>query len=414
MGSMGLAHGTAVALSVTLVAGGAWAQHRGRGGGGASGASTGASAGTSAGAATGAGTTVTGSSTGSPPLVLQKEQLGTTAFATVARTRMRNGDCAGALDAFDAAIQHSIDPTLHRDRGLCHDQLGHPYPAMEDYRIYLTEEPDAGDAESIREKLARLEEQTSGAPPPKSDDDDDDVPPKESISASLNANASTSGGASGGASASGSAETGGSASGEASSGGSGGDQPDRLDTVEHDNDTLHSSLRRGKGFGIGAAVGFQQWVTSGVPFSEPLSRSESIVVQLRYSFSHSLAVEAELGYLAFNSDGVVSLSGVKTLLGLELRVPLDDSYSQQIYFRPGIEFDAMTDSLNGISGSTGVDALAPELRIGWRPMLAKSMGLEISADVGETKFVPAADFPYGGNGSWSTLVALNVGAAWGF
>ena len=42
-------------------------------------------------------------------LILEKEQLGTAAFASVARARMRNGDCAGALDAFDAAILHSID-----------------------------------------------------------------------------------------------------------------------------------------------------------------------------------------------------------------------------------------------------------------------------------------------------------------
>src|SRR5580704_11205041 len=84
------------------------------------------------------------------PLILQKQQLGTTGYALVARSRMRNGDCAGALEAFDAAIMHSIDPTLQRDRGLCHEQLGHPYPAIDDYRAYLTAEPDAADAEGIR------------------------------------------------------------------------------------------------------------------------------------------------------------------------------------------------------------------------------------------------------------------------
>ena len=48
----------------------------------------------------------------------------------VARTRLAKGDYAGALEAFDAALRTSMDVTVHRDRGLCHEQLGHPFPAI--------------------------------------------------------------------------------------------------------------------------------------------------------------------------------------------------------------------------------------------------------------------------------------------
>jgi len=76
---------------------------------------------------------------------------------TLGRTRMAKGDYSGALEAFDAALRTSIDPTVHRDRGLCHEQLAHPFPAIDDFRIYLTALPDAPDAEDIRNRLNQLE-----------------------------------------------------------------------------------------------------------------------------------------------------------------------------------------------------------------------------------------------------------------
>ena len=84
------------------------------------------------------------------PLNLQKEKLGSAGLSDVALSRMRSGDCAGALEAFDAALRTLTDPALHRDRGLCHEQLGHVYPAIDDYRAYLTEMPEAPDADGIR------------------------------------------------------------------------------------------------------------------------------------------------------------------------------------------------------------------------------------------------------------------------
>src|SRR4051794_22949687 len=87
------------------------------------------------------------------------------AESTVARSRPRSGDCAGPLPSFDAAVRITIDPSLRRDRGLCHEKLGHPYPAIEDYRAYITARPDANDADQIRDRLARLEEQTGQGGP---------------------------------------------------------------------------------------------------------------------------------------------------------------------------------------------------------------------------------------------------------
>src|SRR4051812_14980273 len=95
----------------------------------------------------------------SSQFAMRREEAGG-ADATVARQRARAGDCAGALPAFDTAIGVTIEPTLRRDRGLCHEKLDHPFPAMDDYRAYLTARPDAPDAEQIRDRLAKLEEST--------------------------------------------------------------------------------------------------------------------------------------------------------------------------------------------------------------------------------------------------------------
>src|SRR5206468_5856924 len=50
----------------------------------------------------------------STPLQLHKDEPGGN-DGTVARSRARSGDCAGALPSFDAAIRTTIEPTLRRD-----------------------------------------------------------------------------------------------------------------------------------------------------------------------------------------------------------------------------------------------------------------------------------------------------------
>ncbi|HEV3193203.1 MAG TPA: tetratricopeptide repeat protein, partial [Polyangiaceae bacterium] len=110
------------------------------------------------------------------PLNLEHAQLGGAAeFANVGRARMRRGNYAGALDAFDEALRTSMDATLYRDRGLCHEKLGQPYPAMQDYRTYLANSPQAPDSEAIGGRLRDIEDQVAGRAPSVASDD---APPR--------------------------------------------------------------------------------------------------------------------------------------------------------------------------------------------------------------------------------------------
>ena len=85
-----------------------------------------------------------------------------------ARARVREGDCKGALALFDEALRTSIDPTLHRDRGLCHDKLGDVYPAIDDYRAYVFAAPDEPDVDTIRQRISELQ---GNAPPAEGDEE---------------------------------------------------------------------------------------------------------------------------------------------------------------------------------------------------------------------------------------------------
>ncbi len=80
------------------------------------------------------------------------------ADAEKARELAAQGNCGAALTRFDTAVVRlRTDPTVRRDRGKCHDQLGNPMPAIEDYRAYLSMAPNAPDAFKIRQRLDALE-----------------------------------------------------------------------------------------------------------------------------------------------------------------------------------------------------------------------------------------------------------------
>ncbi len=197
------------------------------------------------------------------PLNLHRDALGAEAFASAARARMRNGDCAGALDDFDLALQSATDPTLNRDRGLCHERLGDPYPAIDDYRVYVTAAPDAADAEGIRQRLQRLEMDVY-----KHSSESTDAPDQGGASGA-------SSGSSGGAKASVSASV------------TVGDEPkrDAMEEVEHDHDELQSSVRAGTGFGLAPFFSEQKWFTPNSNFGDSTTWSESVGLQVRYSVS---------------------------------------------------------------------------------------------------------------------------------
>ena len=157
------------------------------------------------------------------PLNLHKEALGTVAMAAEARARMRNGDCAGALDFFDQALVSSIDPTLYRDRGLCHEKLGDPYPAIDDFRQYLTGAADAADSDDIRQRLARIEMDVYHHSSASTDAPATDTPAEAKP------------------------EDGEGAAPSVAADGEERPKRDEMEDVEHDHDELQSSLRAGRG-----------------------------------------------------------------------------------------------------------------------------------------------------------------------
>ncbi|HTQ45388.1 MAG TPA: tetratricopeptide repeat protein [Polyangiaceae bacterium] len=339
-----------------------------------------------------------GAAQGKPqqPLILQKVQLGSAGYTTVARARMRNGDCAGAVDAFDEAVKHSIDPTLRRDRGLCHEQLGHPYPAIDDYRVYLAAEPDAPDAQSIQARLDRLEQQTTGRSESSEANDDTSV-----LQGSVSVNGST-------ATASESATT----------------TPvtrDTMDYVEHDNEQLRSPLRRGKGWSFAPFFAERKWFITGTNFGDAQTWAEAVGLQFRYSFGHVSTLFLEGGYTRFNSTaataGLYTLQGMTSQLGLEFRFPFDPEYDNQLIVAPGLGFEYWVETAN-VAGASSVDIgmIMPRVRVGWRHMLAVSAALDLSLDAGFGKpaqFSNPSNFPFGGNADMDELVALNVGLVWG-
>lgn len=338
-----------------------------------------------------------GAAQGKPqqPLILQKEQLGTEAFASVARARMRNGDCDGAIDAFDDAIRHSIDPTLRRDRGLCHEQLGHPYPAMDDYRAYLTAQPDAPDAQSIQAKLNRLEEQTTGRSSSSEGNDDTSV-----LKASVSVNGST-------------ASTGESNTTPV--------RHDTMDYVDHDTDVTSSPLRRGKGWSVAPFFAEHKWFISNTNFGDAQTWAECVGLQFRYSFGHVATVFAEGGYTRFNStaasSGLYTQQGMTSQIGLELRFPFDPEYDNQLIVAPGLGFEYWVETLN-VAGGSSIDLgeFLPRVRGGWRHMLSASASLDLSLDlgIGKPTFISSpSTFPFGGDAPVNELVALNVGLVWG-
>jgi hypothetical protein len=387
----------AVALVPALAASTASAQRRGGGGMGGQPAQ-GATQGTSPqGGGRGAGPSVSGRAGQyrPQPLNLHREALGTDAFAAAAREKMRNGDCAGALDDFDLALQSTTDPTLYRDRGLCHERLGDPYPAIDDFRVYVTAAPEAADAEGIRQRLARLEM---------------DVYKHSSAST----DAPDESGASGGSSAATRTST-------TSATVSVGDAPrrDAMEEVEHDHDEVLSSVRAGKGFGLAPFFSEQKWNTPGSSFGDSTTWSESVGLQLRYSVTSGSAFFLEGGWELFNSTDVATISGLTSQLGYELRVPLDPSYNNQFLFGLGLGFEYLVLTPKDVSQSgTNAAVFVPRVRGGWRHMLTASVGLDLTLGLGITgKALATNGFLSSASPGESSppveIIAANLGIVWG-
>jgi hypothetical protein len=269
-----------------------------------------------------------------------------TSMGDIAEQRMRAGDCEGALDAFDAALQTSTAPQLHRDRGSCHDKLGHPYPAIEDYRAYLTERPNAPDADRIRARVVELESQVGIV-----------RQGQAGVSDHNGADVSTS--------------IGGETDLEAPTGGASSlEMLERNEQLESQADS--SPLRRGRGFIIGLAVGGRDFSSSS------FGAAELAGIELRYSLSHVSTLLLEPSVTHVNGGGTVTaLSGPGIMGGYEARLAFNSRVSDALLVGATFRFESLSEA-NGYVYAV----LEPEGRVGYRHVFGPALGLEAVVDGG--------------------------------
>ncbi|MEO8876900.1 MAG: tetratricopeptide repeat protein [Polyangiaceae bacterium] len=330
---------------------GAFAQKHGGGGGGGS-------------------TKGAGNNTPSGKIVVEHNNGST---AALARSRAAGGDCKGALDAFDAALETSVDPELHRDRGICHEKLGNAYPAIDDYRFYLTARPNAQDADRIHDRLDALLADNGQAPADKSAQKAGKNDKKEDDKAKLSAGATTA-----------PDEVHSDASATVSMGNAGTDNPDAnahsgkdIDTIDadekHEAEAQASPLRKGKGFIIGPYFALRDFTKKGY------GGSEAFGAAFRYSFGAPSSLVGEVGYSTINSTGTdAALGGLMLFGGYEARLALDPRYNNAIIFQGGLGYERLSQGASGLVASI----VLPRGRLGFRHIFGSSIGLELGLDAG--------------------------------
>jgi hypothetical protein len=318
------------------------------------------------------------------PLNLHRDGAGSHA-GDVARARMKSGDCAGALDAFDVALSQSHDPTLYRDRGECHEQLDHPFPAVDDYRTYLTMMPDATDAEDIRARLVKLEGVTSGRPPPKNDDTN--VPSASPDGAS-------------------SAPASGAAPATASN---------NLEYSEPAEDLRHAPLRSGTGWTVAPFLSVRGWLAGNSLNGSSAVSAEAIGLQVRYATAPHGAWLFEAAYELFNltDTDAVTISGLSAQIGYEIRLPLDLDYQNQFLVTPGLGYEHLAVSPGAADVSSfSLGAFVPRVRLGFRHVLTPGAAIDLSLDAGVANFFEYSKFPYDSSQSLTVMLGGGVAMVW--
>jgi hypothetical protein len=291
-------------------------------------------------------------------------------LAALARSRAAAGDCKGALEAFDAALENSVDPELHRDRGICHEKLGDPFPAIDDYRFYLTYRPDAQDADRISDRLNALlgdNGQTPAEKKPdngsgdkssqksdkKRDPEDPNTPTAEDVHSDASASVSL---------------------GNAGTDSDGGKSVDAIDTDEKlEGEAEASSLRKGKGVVVGGYFSERYWAKNNYGWGEAVGAA------IRYSLGAPSTLVTEIGYSTINSTGTdTALGGIMLFGGYEARVGLDPRYTNAILFQGGLGYERLSQA-----GTGGVASIVmPRVRGGFRHIFGPSIGLELGVDAG--------------------------------
>jgi hypothetical protein len=316
--------------------------------------------------------------------------------AATARALAAKGDCAHALASFDIALRSTIDMTIRRDRGLCHEALGNAFPAMDDYRAYLTVSPDAADADDIRARLERLETQTGvGGPstvPVEKKKSAEDVPDEPAQIGDVTIQTSDTGKRTKEAHVSYEAEE---------------------DSYHKYDQAMTSPLRRGTGaifgaYGEGLALGFggNAGIGGGEGFFTP---GFEIGVSVRWYLSQVSGFNFQLGYVNYEFEAIgttEAAGGVALSVAYEARIRLDQYATHAIVLGPAFEYQYISEAQGG-----GANIMIPEGRVGYRVILGYGVGLELVADAGFPIFAPntggiyTTNYPIVG-GTGSVLLAF--------
>ena len=297
------------------------------------------------------------------------------ADADLGRARARAGDCAGALPALDAAVRVTAEPTLRRDRGLCHDKLGHPFPAIDDYRTYLTAHPDAPDAPQIRQRLAELEESVGVG--------------------------GTSGNASSSSSSKSSSKVLGPKQGETER------SYDYYANEERMVDAADKSpLRNGEGLIFGPYVHIPRFFIgnvdeddqgNGIPISRRQAYAFAVGGTLRYATGPTVTLLSEIGYAAIVPIAGVrdnlTIGGIQTLAGVELRLPVSRFAGDHVLLRGGVgyeryKFSKFSYFTSAASGEGVVSTIPIRFCAGFRHVFGPALGFELLLDGGPSIWIP--------------------------
>jgi hypothetical protein len=288
------------------------------------------------------------------------------------------GDCKAAVDAFDEAARHVVDPTVLRDRGLCHQALGNTFPAVDDFRRYLYERPDAADAPDIRARLAKLKGEKASAP---GAEDENPFHEEKRISDANapDAEASTTGSVS-------------------------------LDAIKareaRETDAERSALRFGKGFLLGLYVDVRRWGAIGYGWGQAVGATA------RWSVSSSSTLLLEAGYANINGEnGAPPMDGATIFLGYEARFALDMYATHSLFAGLGFGYEHLNQAAGGLTFAT----MLPRARAGYRFVVGPSLGLEIGLDGGPA-FQLVANPPAGASNEVATtwFLGLKTGIVVGF
>jgi hypothetical protein len=346
------------------------------------------------------------------PFNLQKQHLGSEGDSDTGRQRMQAGDCEGALAAFDAAQRAgNVSPTVRRDRGLCHEKLGHTHPAIDDFRFYLEAVPDGPDAEDITERLQRLEAEAD-----KEDKEAHDAAGNKYAEAEKKYRAAWTISAFG-ASADPYAPKKEGSSDDVRVG----PGRDKLADPTNEEQELRLPLRRGRGGQLAPFFELRGWFLSAptgaaageATLGDSLSIAELIGLRLGYELGAAGGVIVEAGYEHFNSSSVdvSTVAGFSGQVAYEMRFHLDARSNSQILLALGADYDHLVATpANPQFGTVTYDALGPHARLGWRRMVASDAGFELAFNAGVAEFL---SYPSDQSMSPTFKAGLSAAFVWG-